>query len=147
MQDMIGIEQQKGSDLLPGLEPGAIVTFTDAEVLDQTLGGTNYLTAKRVATSFFDNITPGITTSPGSGALVDITVSSGGIVGFGIGSGVAQNFTWVSQGTNYDGAGGGNGNQNDTHVDTSGIGTGMRLNMVVSGGVIQTIFVHTTGTG
>ena len=147
MQDMIGIEQQKGSDLLPGLEQGAIVNITDEEVLDQVRGGSLYVTADRVGITFFKNIKPGITTSPGSGALVDITVSSGGIVGFGIGSGVAQHFTWVSQGTNYDGAGGGNGNQNDTHVDTSGIGTGMRLNMVVSGGVIQTIFVHTTGTG
>ena len=147
MQTLMGIEQQKGSDLLPGLEPGAIVNITDEEVLDQVRGGSLYLTADRVGITFFKNIKPGITTSPGSGALVDITVSSGGIVGFGIGSGVAQHFTWVSQGTNYDGAGGGNGNQNDTHVDTDGDGTGMRLNMVVSGGVIQTIFVHTTGTG
>ena len=147
MQTLIGIEQEKGNDLLPGLEPGAIVNITDEEVLDQVRGGSNYLTADKVGLTFFKNIKPGITTSPGSGALVDITVSSGGIVGFGIGTGVAQHFTWVSQGTNYDGAGGGNGNQNDTHVDTSGIGTGMRLNMVVSGGVIQTLFVHTTGTG
>ena len=100
-----------------------------------------------MCSSDLKNIKPNIETSPGSGALVDITVSSGGIVGFGIGTGVAQHFTWISQGTNYDGAGGGNGNQNDTHVDTDGDGTGMRLNMVVSGGVIQTIFVHTTGTG
>ena len=147
MQTLMGIEQQKASDLLPGLEPGAIVNITDEEVLDQVRGGSLYITADRVGITFFKNIKPGITTSPGSGALVDITVSSGGIVGFGIGSGVAQHFTWVSQGTNYDGAGGGNGNQNDTHVDTDGDGTGMRLNMVVSGGVIQTIFVHTTGTG
>ena len=147
MQDFIGIEQQKGSDLLPGLEQGAIVNITDEEVLDQVRGGSLYLTAKGVGITFFKNIKPGITTSSGSGALVDITVSSGGIVGFGIGSGAAQHFTWISQGTNYDGAGGGNGNQNDTHVDTSGIGTGMRLNLVVSGGVIQNMFVHTTGTG
>ena len=140
MQDMIGIEQQKGSDLLPGLEQGAIVTFTDAEVLDQTLGGTNYLTAERVGTSFFGNITPGITTSPGSGALVDITVSSGGLAGLG-NAGGAQHFTWISQGTNYT-----NGNQNATDVDTDGDGTGMKINMVVSGGAIQTIFVHTIGT-
>ncbi len=147
MQTLMGIEQEKSSDLLPGLEQGAIVNITDEEVLDQVRGGSLYLTADRVGITFFKNIKPGITTSPGSGALVDITVSSGGIVGFGIGSGVAQHFTWISQGTNYDGAGGGNGNQNDTHVDTDGDGTGMRLNMVVSGGVIQTIFVHTTGTG
>ena len=147
MQDMIGIEQEKVDDLLPGLEQGAIVNITDEEVLDQVRGGTNYVTAQKVGITFFKNIKPNIETSPGSGALVDITVSSGGIVGFGIGTGVAQHFTWISQGTNYDGAGGGNGNQNDTHVDTDGDGTGMRLNMVVSGGVIQTIFVHTTGTG
>ena len=140
MQSMIGIEQGSTSDLLPGLEQGAIVTFTDAEVLDQTLGGTNYLTAERVGTSFFGNITPGITTSPGSGALVDITVSSGGLAGLG-NAGGAQHFTWISQGTNYT-----NGNQNATDVDTDGDGTGMKINMVVSGGAIQTIFVHTIGT-
>lgn len=146
MQSMIGIQQEKTSNLIPGLEPGAIVGITDEEVLDQVRGGTNYITAQRVGVTFFKNIKPGITTSPGSGALVDITVSSGGIVGLGNTTG-AQDFTFISRGTNYDGAGGGNGNQNDTHVDTSGIGTGMRLNMVVSGGEIQTIFVHTTGTG
>tara|TARA_B100000287_G_scaffold1457_1_gene1427 strand:+ start:150 stop:3119 length:2970 start_codon:yes stop_codon:yes gene_type:complete len=141
MQTMMGIEQQKASDLLPGLEPGAIVNITDEEVLDQVRGGSNYLTAKGVGITFFKNIKPGITTSPGSGALVDITVSSGGLAGFGNGSG-AQHFTWISQGTNYT-----NGNQNATDVDTDGDGTGMKINMVVSGGAIQTIFVHTIGTG
>ena len=141
MQTLMGIEQEKGSDLLPGLEPGAIVNITDEEVLDQVRGGSNYLTADRVGITFFKNIKPGITTSPGSGALVDITVSSGGLAGFG-NAGGAQHFTWVSQGTNYN-----NGNQNATDVDTDGDGTGMKINMIVSGGVIQTIFVHTIGTG
>lgn len=146
MQSMIGIQQEKTSNLIPGLQPGAIVSITDEEVLDQVRGGTNYITAQRVATTFFKSIKPGITTSPGSGALVDITVSSGGIAGFGNAEG-AQDFTFISQGTNYNGAGGGNGTQNATEVDTDGDGTGMKLNMIISGGVIQTIFVHTIGTG
>ena len=141
MQTLMGIEQQKASDLLPGLEPGAIVNITDEEVLDQVRGGSNYLTAKGVGITFFKNIKPGITTSPGSGALVDITVSSGGLAGFG-NAGGAQHFTFISQGTNYT-----NGNQNATDVDTDGDGTGMKINMVVSGGAIQTIFVHTIGAG
>ena len=141
MQTLMGIEQQKASDLLPGLEPGAIVNITDEEVLDQVRGGSNYLTAKGVGITFFKNIKPGITTSPGSGALVDITVSSGGLAGFG-NAGGAQHFTFISQGTNYT-----NGNQNATDVDTDGDGTGMKINMTVTGGAIQTIFVHTIGTG
>ena len=141
MQDMIGIEQQKGSDLLPGLEQGAIVNITDEEVLDQVRGGSLYITADRVGITFFKNIKPGITTSPGSGALVDITVSSGGLAGFG-NAGGAQHFTFISQGTNYT-----NGTQNATDVDTDGDGTGMKINMTVTGGAIQTIFVHTIGTG
>ena len=141
MQTLMGIEQQKGSDLLPGLEPGAIVNITDEEVLDQVRGGSNYLTAKGVGITFFKNIKPGITTSPGSGALVDITVSSGGLAGFG-NAGGAQHFTFISQGTNYT-----NGTQNATDVDTDGDGTGMKINMTVTGGAIQTIFVHTIGTG
>ncbi len=70
MQDFMGIEKQKGSDLLPGLEQGAIVNITDEEVLDQVRGGSNYVTGKGIGITFFKSIRPGITTSPGSGALV-----------------------------------------------------------------------------
>ena len=140
MQDMIGIEQEKVDDLLPGLEQGAIVSITDEEVLDQVRGGSNYLTAKGVGITFFKNIKPNIETSPGSGALVDITVSSGGLAGLGGSS--AEHFTWINQGTNYV-----NGNQAGTVCDTNGSGTGMVINMTVAGGAIQTVQVHTIGSG
>ena len=140
MQEMIGVEQEKVDDLLPGLEQGAIVSITDEEVLDQVRGGSNYLTAKGVGITFFKNIKPSIETSPGSGALVDITVSSGGLAGLGGSS--AEHFTWISQGTNYV-----NGNQPGTICDTNGSGTGMVINMTVVGGAIQTVQVHTIGSG
>ena len=140
MQDMIGIEQEKVDDLLPGLEQGAIVSITDEEVLDQVRGGSNYLTADKVGITFFKNIKPSIETSPGSGALVDITVSSGGLAGLGGSS--AEHFTWINQGTNYV-----NGNQSGTICDTNGSGTGMVINMTVAGGAIQTVQVHTIGSG
>ena len=140
MQEMIGVEQEKVDDLLPGLEQGAIVSITDEEVLDQVRGGSNYLTAKGVGITFFKNIKPSIETSPGSGALVDITVSSGGLAGLGGSS--AEHFTWISQGTNYV-----NGNQPATICDTNGSGTGMVINMTVAGGAIQTVQVHTIGSG
>jgi len=140
MQDLIGIVQPPSSDLLPGLEQGAIVGITDEEVLDQVRGGSNYVTAEKVGVTFFKNIKPSIETSPGSGALVDITVSSGGLVGKGAAS--ASNFTWINQGTNYV-----NGNQPGTICDTNGSGTGMVINMTVVGGAIQTVQVHTIGSG
>ncbi len=137
MQDMLGIEQQKPSGLLPGLEKGAIVSITDEEVLDQVRGGSNYVTEKGVGITFFKSIVPDVTSSPGSGALVDITVSSGGLSG-NPNTG-ADHFTWVSRGTGYS-------NQNAVNC-AGGSGSGMRVNLVTTGGQVTTMFVHTTGEG
>ena len=137
MQNIIAgepIQQEDKSSLLPG----AIVGITDEEVLDQVRGGTLYITAQRVETSFFKNLRAGITTSPGSGALVDITVSTGGLAGYGDPS--AQHFTWISQGTGY------TTNQNAIACN-GGTGTGMKVNYQVAGGSINNLYVHTTGTG
>ena len=120
---------------------GQVMSITDAEVLDQTLGGTNYLTATSVPTGIFGNVNPGITTSKGEGCVVNLTVSSGGLAGFGAADG-AKHYEWISQGSNYV-----NGNQNAVVCDTTGIGTGMMINMTVTAGEIQTVRVHTIGTG
>ena len=139
MQSMIAgepIPQASTNSLLPG----AIIGITDEEVLDQVRGGTNYLTAQKVPTTVFKNINAGITTSPGSGCEVDITVTTGGLAGYNQFS--AQHFTWISQGTNYV-----NGNQGGVICDTNGDGTGMVINMTVTGGTIQSIRVHTIGSG
>ena len=120
---------------------GEVMGYTDAEVLDQTIGGTNYLTATSVPTGIFGNVNPGITTSKGEGCIVNIKVSSGGLSGYGAVDG-AQNYEWISQGTNYV-----NGNHGGVICDTSGIGTGMQINMTVTAGAIQTVRVHTIGTG
>ena len=120
---------------------GQVMSITDAEVLDQTLGGTNYLTATSVPTGIFGNVNPGITTSKGEGCVVNLTVSSGGLAGFGAADG-AKHYEWISQGSNYV-----NGNQGGVVCDTTGIGTGMMINMTVTAGEIQTVRVHTIGTG
>ena len=119
---------------------GQIMGFTDEEVLDQVRGGTAYITATSVATGIYGNINPGISTSLGKGCVVNIKVDSGGLCGKG--SAQAEHYTWIEQGTNYV-----NGNQNATVCDTSGSGTGMLINMTVAGGEIQTVRVHTMGTG
>jgi len=139
MQKMLtstGATENTGEDV-----SGQVMGYTDAEVLDQVIGGTTYLTATSVPTGIFGNVNPGITTSKGTGCIVNIKVSSGGLSGFGATAG-AQNYEWISQGTNYV-----NGNQNGTICDTNGDGTGMKINMQVAAGAIQTIFVHTIGTG
>ena len=141
MQNIIAgepIQQEDKSSLLPG----AIIGITDEEVLDQVRGGTLYITAQRVETSFFKNLRAGITTSPGSGALVDITVSTGGLAGYGDPS--AQHFTWISQGTGYPNSGQPGSN---AIACNGGTGTGMKVNIQATGGIIQNLFVHTTGTG
>ena len=120
---------------------GQIISFTDEEVLDQVRGGSAYITATSVPTGIFGNISPGITTSKGKGCIVNITVSSGGLCGFGAADG-AKNFEFISRGTNYV-----NGNQSGTICDTNGDGTGMVINMTVTNGEIQTVRVHTIGTG
>ena len=119
---------------------GQIMTITDEEVLDQVRGGTAYITATSVPTGIYGNISPGITTSNGKGCIVNITVSSGGLTGKD--SPQAENYEWISRGTNYV-----NGNQSGTICDTNGDGTGMVINMTVAGGEIQTVRVHTIGTG
>jgi len=119
---------------------GQIMTITDEEVLDQVRGGTAYITATSVPTGIYGNISPGITTSNGKGCIVNITVSSGGLTGKD--SVQAENYEWISRGTNYV-----NGNQSGTICDTNGDGTGMVINMTVAGGEIQTVRVHTIGTG
>ena len=139
MQKMLtstGATENTGEDV-----SGQVMGYTDAEVLDQVIGGTTYLTATSVPTGIFGNVNPGITTSKGTGCIVNIKVSSGGLSGFGAAAG-AQNYEWISQGTNYV-----NGFQGGTICDTSGIGTGMKINMTVTAGAIQTIQVHTIGTG
>tara|TARA_B100000287_G_C20667902_1_gene792359 strand:+ start:50 stop:2650 length:2601 start_codon:yes stop_codon:yes gene_type:complete len=120
---------------------GEIMGFTDAEVMDMLIGGSNYLTATSVETGIFGNVNPGITTSKGKGCIVNIKVSSGGLSGYNSVDG-AQNYEWISRGTNYV-----NGNQSGTICDTSGDGTGMVINMTVVAGEIQTVRVHTIGTG
>jgi len=119
---------------------GQIMGFTDEEVLDQVRGGTAYITATSVPTGIYGNISPGITTSLGKGCVVNIKVDSGGLCGKGATQ--AEHYTWIERGTNYV-----NGNQAGTICDTSGIGTGMVINMSVAGGEIQTVRVHTMGTG
>ena len=119
---------------------GEIMGITDEEVLDQVRGGTAYITATSVPTGIYGNISPGITTSNGKGCIVNITVSSGGLCGKD--SPQAENYVWISRGTNYV-----NGNQSGTICDTSGDGTGMVINMTVAAGEIQSVRVHTIGTG
>tara|TARA_X000000368_G_scaffold171693_1_gene135410 strand:- start:2486 stop:5128 length:2643 start_codon:yes stop_codon:yes gene_type:complete len=119
---------------------GQIMGITDEEVLDQVRGGTAYLTATSVPTGIYGNISPGITTSLGKGCIVNITVSSGGLSGQG--SAQAENYAWIDRGSNYV-----NGNQGGVICDTSGIGTGMMINMTVATGEIQSVRVHTMGTG
>tara|TARA_B100001250_G_scaffold355185_1_gene329526 strand:+ start:40 stop:2934 length:2895 start_codon:yes stop_codon:yes gene_type:complete len=137
MQTMMNIEQPSDPDGLPGLEPGAIVNITDEEVLDQVRGGSNYVTGKGIGITFFKSINPGISTSPGSGALVDITVSSGGLAGNPTTG--AEHFTWVSRGTGYT-------NQNAVNCN-GGSGSDMKVNLITTGGEVTTMFVHTTGEG
>ena len=119
---------------------GHIMGFTDEEVLDQVRGGTAYISATSVPTGIYGNINPGITTSLGKGCVVNIKVDTGGLAG--VGATQAEHYTWIEQGTNYV-----NGNQGGVICDTSGIGTGMMINMTVAGGEIQTVRVHTMGTG
>ena len=119
---------------------GQIMGFTDEEVLDQVRGGTAYITATSVATGIYGNINPGISTSLGKGCVVNIKVDSGGLCGKDAAQ--AEHYTWLERGTNYV-----NGNQSGTICDTSGAGTGMVINMTVAGGEIQTVRVHTMGTG
>jgi len=129
-------------------DAGKVLEITDEEVLDEVRGGTLYKTTSRVGTIFKNSTDPsrspnppvGFTTAEttGQGLTVDITVSLGGLAGFG-NAGGATDFEFLSQGTGYT-------NQNAVNCN-GGSGTGMKVNLVTSAGEITTMFVHTTGTG
>ena len=123
------------------LPEGAILSQNDEEVLNLSRGGSDYVTAENLSTYWYTNINPGITTSPGRGATVNVGVSTGGLGSLPSGAGVA-NFTWVNQGTGYP------NNQNgvDCSIVGSATGSGMKVNLQASGGTITNIFVHTPGT-
>jgi len=123
------------------LPEGAILSQNDEEVLNLSRGGSDYVTAENLSTYWYTNINPGITTSAGRGATVNVGVSTGGLGSLPLGAGVA-NFTWVNQGTGYP------NNQNGVNCSIVGsaTGTGMKVNLQASGGVISNIFVHTPGT-
>ena len=128
---------------------GGVLSITDAEVLDNVLGGTKYKTNINVGTQWRDStiadrkISVGFTTAQvdGQGLVVDITVLTGGLGGTGSGS---IDFTWVDQGTGYPATGTGPANAVNCN---GGSGTGMKVNLVTTGGEITNMFTHTTGTG
>ena len=123
---------------------GAVISITDAEVLDNSLGGTKYKTMVDVGTKWRGSTVAnrkiiagfGTDKAAGQGLVVDINVSTGGLGGTGSGS---IDFTWLNQGTGYT-------NQNAVNVN-GGTGTGMKVNLVTSAGSITNMFTHTTGTG
>ena len=126
---------------------GGVLTITDEEVLDEVRGGTKYKTMVQVGTQWSSSTDPTrareLTASDvdGQGLLVDIIVPTGGLGGTGSGS---IDFTWVNQGTGYPATGTGPANAVDCN---GGSGTGMKVNLVTSGGVVTNMFTHTTGTG
>ena len=126
---------------------GAVLTITDEEVLDEVRGGTKYKTMVQVGTQWSSSTDPTrareLTASDvdGQGLLVDIIVPTGGLGGTGSGS---IDFTWVNQGTGYPATGTGPANAVNC---LGGSGTGMKVNLVTSGGVVTNMFTHTTGTG
>ena len=126
---------------------GAVLQVTDEEVLDEVRGGTKYKTMVKVGTEWRSSTDPTrareLTASDvdGQGLLVDIIVPTGGLGGTGSGS---IDFTWVNQGTGYPATGTGPANAVDCN---GGTGTGMKVNLVTSGGVVTNMFTHTTGTG
>lgn len=123
------------------LPEGAILSQNDEEVLNLARGGSDYVTAENLSTYWYTNINPGITTSPGRGATVNVGVSTGGLGSLPSGAG-ATDFTWVSQGTGYPNS----QNAVNCSIVGSATGTGMKVNLQASGGTITNIFVHTTGT-
>tara|TARA_Y100001938_G_scaffold44143_1_gene61265 strand:- start:6165 stop:8813 length:2649 start_codon:yes stop_codon:yes gene_type:complete len=124
---------------------GAVLQITDEEVMDEVRGGTKYKTMTKVGVEWRTSTVPERTTvvsgftaadATGEGLLVDIIVPTGGLGGTGSGS---IDFSWVNQGTGYT-------NTNAVNC-VGGSGTGMKVNLVTSGGEITNIFTHTTGTG
>ena len=147
IKSQIGGAEGSPSDLpVPTKPQGAILAQNDEEVLNQTRGGSLYKTSENVPTYWYTNINPGITTSAGRGATVNIGVSTGGLGGFGLGSGFAVDISWIDRGTGYPATGTGPANAIDCAIIGSGTGSGMKVNVVTSGGEITNMYVHTTGT-
>ncbi len=122
-----------------GIPYRAIVQINDEEVLGRTRGGTEYTTANNLKTFWVDNINPGITTSPGRGAIVNVGVSTGGLGKDSGGSSIG--FSWINQGSGYS-----NTNAVSCSIVGTGQGSGMKVNIVTSGGSITDIYTHTAGT-
>ena len=122
---------------------GAIISQNDEEVLNQTRGGSKYTTTSDVSTYWYTNINPGITTSPGRGATVNVGVTTGGLGAES--GGQAKGFTWIDRGTGYVHPG---ANAINCTVVGSGTGAGMLVNYTTysaSDKRIDQIFVHTAG--
>ena len=122
----------------PRQPEGAIIAFNDEEVLNQVRGGSGYTSGNSLSTYWYTNINPGITTSPGRGATVNVGVSTGGL---GSSAGGSIGYTWINNGTGYT-----NQNAIDCTIVGSGSGSGMKVNLVTAGGEITNIFTHTAGT-
>ena len=147
IKSQIGGEMGAPSPLpVPTEKEGAILAQNDEEVLSQSRGGTLYKTSENVPTYWFGNINPGITTSPGRGATVNIGVSTGGLGGFGLGSGFAVDISWIDRGTGYPATGTGPANAVDCTIIGSGTGSGMKVNLVTSGGEITNMYVPVSYT-
>ena len=121
-----------------------MISITDAEVLDNSLGGTKYKTMVDVGTKWRGStvanrkISAGFGTdkAAGQGLVVDINVSTGGLGGTGSGS---YDFTWINNGTGYPATGTGPANAVNCN---GGSGTGMKVNLVTSGGAVS--YTHLT---
>ena len=122
----------------PNQPEGAIIAFNDEEVLNQVRGGSGYTSGNSLSTYWYTNINPGITTSPGRGATVNVGVSTGGL---GSSAGGSIGYTWVDKGTGYT-----NQNAVNCTIVGSGTGSGMKVNLVTSGGEITNIFTNAAGT-
>ncbi len=118
----------EGSDL------GKVYKLTDEEVLDQTRGGSGYITATGCATSWYGSTIPQRTQTDaanGTGLTVDITVSTGG---------ATNQYTTLETG----GSGYVTGNNRTT---SGGSGSGCKVNVTASAGAIVHISIAAPGTG
>ena len=118
----------EGSDL------GKVYKLTDEEVLDQTRGGSGYITATGCATSWYGSTIPQRTQTDaanGTGLTVDITVSTGG---------ATNQYTTLETG--------GSGYVTGNNLTTSGgSGSGCKVNVTASAGAIVHISIAAPGTG
>jgi len=122
----------------PKQPEGAIIAFNDEEVLNQVRGGSGYTSGNSLSTYWYTNINPGITTSPGRGATVNVGVSTGGL---GSNAGGSIGYTWINNGTGYT-----NQNAVNCTIVGSGTGSGMKVNLITAGGQITNIFTNAAGT-